>query len=90
MEVINISKMPYVINVNHKNFADILRCENMNVNHFKLGDCIVTKQKAEKYHVVRPCENINLIAKKYNVSVQDIVRLNKINKIFYGQKIRVE
>ena len=44
------------------------------------------------YHVVKGGENLNLIAKKYNISTSDLKRWNKIrnaNKIYPGQKLKV-
>jgi len=43
-------------------------------------------------HTIKKGENLNLIAKKYGVSVSDIKRWNKItnaNKIYAGQKLKI-
>lgn len=47
------------------------------------------QEKKTKYHIVKFQETIWKIAKHYNISVEDLIRINKIknNTIFVGQKI---
>ena len=59
----------------------------------RIKDPLVTKKKSEaqkRYHEIRRGETLYGIAKKYNVSVDDLRRLNKFSKsrnIYPGQKI---
>ena len=61
----------------------------------KTKDTKKTKEKQQKaqYHKVKKGETISSISKKYNVTMDDIFKLNKLNKrsvIKVGQSIRVK
>lgn len=50
------------------------------------------KDKVEKYHTVKKGDNLYRIAKKYNISVEELKRLNGLtnNRISVGQKLLVK
>ncbi len=58
-------------------------------NNLTKGDIVIVKDINRIIHVVRPLENLESIAKKYNVSVEYLMEKNNINKIFIGQQIYI-
>ncbi len=49
-------------------------------------------RQAAQYHQVRRGENLSVIARRYGVSIRDLVRLNNLSsrsKIYKGQKLKV-
>lgn len=51
-----------------------------------------SSEESVQYHRVRSGENLTVIARRYGVSVQELVRLNNLSsrsKIFRGQKLKV-
>ena len=55
----------------------------------KVGEFIIVEKLEGESHVVLPLETLDSIAQKYNVSVQEIIRKNKTDVIFVGQKIYI-
>lgn len=52
-----------------------------------------TDKAAKKYYIVKKGDNLTKIAKEYNTTVDELVRLNKIknsNSIFVGQKLLIK
>jgi len=81
-------------NFNLLNFAqkfnfDLTHFESLNgkITKISLGDVLVIPPSQKYFHVVMPTETISKIAKMYNTSEEKIKSVNKINKIFIGQKI---
>ena len=90
MKVISVDNVKYIKNTNNKKFANILKQTGLQNKTFQLGDMIVLPSNvSQDFYVVQPCENINLIASKFNTSVENLERLNKCKNFFAGQKIKV-
>ncbi|NCB48684.1 MAG: LysM domain-containing protein [Clostridia bacterium] len=58
-----------------------------NNENLKKGDKIVLKNLNLKTHIVKPMETLDEIAKKYNVSKEEILEKNKISQLFIGQQL---
>ena len=76
---------------------DILLKFNTDVSNVKIlsnnlceGQFVKILKSYENFHIVKPLENLNQIAKKYNVEKEVIINANKLNgeKLFIGQKLR--
>ena len=53
----------------------------------------LNKKTTKKYYTVKAGDTLSAIAKKYNTTVDKLVKLNNIknaNKIYVGQKLRVK
>ncbi len=47
---------------------------------------------AKEYHIVKPGDNLIKIASKYNININDLLKINNIsssNKLFIGQKLKL-
>lgn len=51
------------------------------------GDILWVRKRNLALHIVKPLETLEIIAKKYDVSVSHIQKLNDIQNIFIGQKL---
>lgn len=58
-----------------------------NSKNLLAGDIVCVTGVNKILHIVKPLETLNSIAKKYNVSVNQIMEENKIDKIFIGQQL---
>ena len=57
-----------------------------NENLFK-GEVVVIKHF--KTHIVKPNETVELIAKLYNISQENLIKRNGISKLFVGQLLYI-
>ena len=55
----------------------------------KQGDIIIAKNLDKKLHIVLPLENLESIARKHNISVENIKQLNNVDNIFIGQQLLI-
>lgn len=55
----------------------------------KQGDIIIAKHLDKKLHIVLPLENLESIARKHNISVENIKQLNNVDNIFIGQQLLI-
>ena len=53
------------------------------------GNAILIEGVDKKYHIVKPAETIDSIAKKYNISPQEIMEKNNTTKLFVGQLLEL-
>lgn len=63
---------------------------NPNIDLYE-GEMIKILNKANIYHVVKPMETLTLIAKKYKVNEEDLIRQNnlKSTRLFIGQNLKI-
>ena len=65
---------------------DNIICESQDLD---VGDIIILKNIDKHLHIVLPLETLSSIAKKYNVSEEDIKSFNHIEKVFIGQHLYI-
>jgi len=53
----------------------------------KKGDKIVIKNLNVQLHIVKPLETLESIAKKLNISKEEILKKNKVERLFIGQQL---
>lgn len=53
------------------------------------GEIVKINRKSQVYHIVKPMENLLVIANKYNTSVEDIMVKNNLTtkRLFVGQNL---
>ncbi|GAQ94897.1 LysM domain-containing protein [Thermodesulfovibrio aggregans] len=94
----NIWKISKKFNVS---VTEIKKANNLKNNKLQVGmkleipqknDKIIKKSDTTEYHTVKKGENLFRIAKKYNISVEELKRLNGLNsnKLSTGQKLIVK
>lgn len=82
-----------IANRHHMKVSPILSANNIKLNHkIRIGEKLKIPTKSRKYHKVRAGDHLNKIAKKYQVTVAQIKRLNSLSKsvIYPGQKLLVK
>ena len=83
----------YCVNkdVNIKNFISENKINMLNIksenSSLKKGDLVFIENCNYIVHIVRPGETLNSIAKKYNTTIEDIIKNNKIKNVFIGQQV---
>lgn len=62
----------------------------LSVNEHYDGEFVMIKRSSEFLHTVKPLEDLNFIANKYNVEISHIMKCNdlKDKRLFIGQKLR--
>ena len=55
--------------------------------NLKKGDKVILKNLNVEIHIVKPMESLDDIAKKHNISKQEILDKNKISRLFIGQQL---
>ena len=70
--------------------ADVNDVEYLSVGEHYEGEFVKIKSGKEHTHIVKPLEDLNSIAQKYNVSAYHIEQCNnlKTRRLFIGQKLR--
>lgn len=63
--------------------------ENLLNQEVEEGDMLVIDSNQSTYKVL-PLENLKDIAKKLNISEQELIELNGIDEVFYGAIIKVK
>lgn len=54
-------------------------------------EVVVIERVFETFHIVKPCETLDLIAQKYDTTVQNIRTKNNIgSKVFIGQILKID
>lgn len=53
------------------------------------GSCIVLKDINKKYHIVKPAETIKSICMQYDISPDELLRKNNIQKLFIGEILEI-
>ena len=61
---------------------------NPNIDLYE-GEILKINRKSQVYHIVKPMENLLVIATKYNTSVEDIMIKNNLTskRLFVGQNL---
>lgn len=56
------------------------------------GEMIKILLSKQKYHVVKPMENLKIIAQKYNLEEDEIINVNNLSskRLFVGQRLKIE
>lgn len=56
------------------------------------GEIIKILLSKQKYHVVKPMENLKIIAQKYNLEEDEIINVNNLSskRLFVGQRLKIE
>lgn len=54
---------------------------------FKCGKCIVLFNNSKTYHIVKPCETLESIARLYDTSAEKIKEKNKVKTLFIGMRL---
>lgn len=77
-----------------KNFArrfnfNILDFENLNgkLKNVSYGDMLIIPPSSKYCHIVQPAETLTSIANQYDINLNEIKILNKVNQIFIGEKL---
>ena len=79
-----------IVQVADKFNTNLENIECMSVAGLNEGEFLLIKQCNQGTHIVKPLEDISMIAKKYGVTEEHIVKVNnlKSKRLFVGQKIR--
>lgn len=103
MEIINCNKAEFVWYQVQKNdnLNSILNTfsttsnrvirNNPNVDFYE-GEMIKILQPTSTIHIVKPMETLDIIAKKYNTNIEDLVRCNNLTtkRLFIGQTLLID
>ena len=56
------------------------------------GEVVKVLIKHHIYHTVKPMENLDLICKKYNINIDEIIKINNLNskRVFVGQNLKIK
>ena len=91
MKIVSVNKLPIIKNTNTAQYIELLKLEDClaDENEIKLGDCFVTKPDIV-FYTIKPNETLETVAKKFNVSVETLKKINQCEKVFFGQRVRVK
>lgn len=64
---------------------------NPNIDLYE-GEIIKILRKMSKLHIVKPMETLNSISQKYDISIDELVKLNNLTtkRLFIGQSLRID
>ena len=64
---------------------------NPNIELYE-GEVVKIVRKTANFHTVKPMETVNSICEKYNLKVEDLIRLNNLNskRLFIGQSLKIQ
>ena len=64
---------------------------NPNIDFYE-GEVVKIVYETNKMHVVKPMENLEIIARKYNTTVENLIEINHLNtvRLFIGQSLIVK
>lgn len=85
-QLFKVEEQTNIVDFAKKIKATVYNCIYEN-SELKKGDFVIVKTTQFKVHVVRPGEDLISISKQYDKTVDDILALNKINKLFVGQQL---
>lgn len=93
MKILKVQNVSVIQNTNQKQFDKMLFCLKR-LGSFDLGDAILLhptewKYSKQKYYIVKPCDSIDDICQKFDVSKEWIFAKNNCKNVFAGQKIVV-
>lgn len=56
------------------------------------GEMIKIVNKTTSYHIVKPMETLSIIAKKYNIDEEKLIKINNLNskRLFVGQSLKID
>ena len=82
----NLNTITFKFNIT----SDLIIRNNCNIDLYD-GEVIKIVRNAHTLHIVKPVDNIEKIAKLYNVEIDDLVKLNNLNsnRVFVGQVIQI-
>ena len=64
---------------------------NSNIDLYE-GEVFKILTKTNIYHIVKPMENLKIIAQKYNTNIDEIIKLNNLTstRLFIGQTLKIK
>ena len=71
--------------------ANAIIRNNANIDFYE-GEVVKIIHKSNRCHIVKPMENLSTIAKKYNTSIEQLIKINnlKSSRLFIGQNLIIE
>lgn len=87
-QLYKIEEETNIIDFANKNKTTINNCI-YEKTELRKGDYVIIKSAQYNMHVVRPGEDLFKIAAKYNKTIEELILLNKTNKLFIGQQLFV-